>query len=290
MRTVGAGLLVLIALVLAGVALPGAWIERNLVQADGFVGLAGPLGADPGFQAQLTDALATEATAAAELPPALADVLEPLIADAAATVAALPGYPAAWDDTLRRSHELSFPSEVNLGTGVESPQPLRLDLTPVVSLALQEVGSGIGIEVPEPAETLIEIGPAEQQSALGRLAAISGLWSVLLVAAGVSGLLALIIARRRGTTLALLGAGTAVLGGIYWLASGAAPGVAEQLRTQNAGAESPIAALFREGLVARAVEDAQPLSLAVVGVGVMIFVVGVAARLLGGGRRQARQV
>lgn len=289
MRTVGAALLVLIALVLAGVALPGAWIERNLVQADGFVELAGPLGADPGFQTQLTDALATEATAAAELPPAIAGIIEPLIADAAASVAALPGYPAAWDDTLRRSHELSFPTDVNLSSGVESPQPVRLDLTPVVSLALQEVGSGIGLEVPEPAETLIEIGPAEQQASLGQLAAVSGLWPFLLIAAGISALLALVVARRRGTTLALLGVGTAVLGGLYWLASGAAPGAVEQLRVQNAATESPIAALFREGLVARAVEDAQPLALAVVGVGVVCFVVGVAARLLGGGRRRAQQ-
>ncbi|MBP2215812.1 hypothetical protein [Arthrobacter sp. CAN_C5] len=289
MRTVGAALLVLIALILAGVALPGAWIERNLVQADGFVELAGPLGADPDFQARLTDALATEATAAAELPPAFAGIIEPLIADAAATVAALPGYPAAWDDTLRRSHDLSVPTEVNVSTGVESPQPLRLDLTPVVSLALQEVGSGIGIEVPEPAETLIEIGPAEQQVALGQLAAISGLWPFLLTAAGMTALLALVLARRRGTTLALLGVGIAVLGGIYWLASGAAPGGAEQLRAQNADAESPIAALFREGLVARAVEDAQPLSLAVFGLGVVLCVMGVAARLLAGGRTRTQQ-
>ncbi|WP_026552538.1 hypothetical protein [Arthrobacter sp. H20] len=286
MRTFGSAVLALAALVLAGIALPGAWIDRNIVQVDGFVELAGPLGADPEFQAELTTALATEVTANAGLPDALSNIVEPLIADAAANVTALPGYPAAWDETLRRSHNLSFPINADLATGVDSPQPLRLDLAPVVALALQEVGSGIGIDVPAPAETLVDIGSPAQQEALSQLKAVSGGWPVLAIGAVVAALTALVLARRRGTALALIGLGSAVLGGLFWAGARTAPEVLERMRAETGTTESSISGLFQDGLVARFTASGEPLALAVVGVGVVLLVSGAAVRLIGGGTRQ----
>ncbi|MHA7153774.1 hypothetical protein [Arthrobacter sp. TMN-50] len=282
MRTIGSAIFALIALVLAGATLPGVWIDRNIVQADGFVELAGPLGADPDFQAQLTSALADEAIANVGLPPAVAGIIEPLIADAAANVTALPGYPAAWDESLRRSHDLSFPTDASLSTGVESPQPLRLDLAPVVALVIQAVGSGFGMEVPVPEQTLVEVGSPAHQASLGQLTAVSGLWPGLAIGAGVSALLALALAHRRGTTLALLGLGTAVLGGLYWAGVGAVPGILDRVRAESGTPDGSIAGLFQDGLVARSMANVEPLCLAVVGVGVVLFVIGVAARLIGG--------
>ncbi|MHA7292747.1 hypothetical protein [Arthrobacter sp. HLT1-21] len=285
MRTFGSAFFALIALVLAGVALPGAWIDRNIVEVGGFVELAGPLGADPNFQGQLTSALAAEATASAGLPPAVVGIVEPLIADAAANVAALPDYPAAWDETLRLSHDLSFPTDATLSTGVQSPQPLRLDLAPVVALVIQEVGSGFGVEVPAPEQTLVEIGSPAHQESLGQLTAVAGLWPMLAIGAGVSALLSLVLARRRGTTLALLGLGTVALGGLYWAGVRALPDILDRLRAGSVSPDDSISGLFQNGLVARSMANGEPLSLAVVGAGVVLLVIGIAARLVGGGLR-----
>lgn len=288
MRTFGAAFFTLVALVLAGIALPGAWIDRNLVEVDGFVELAGPLGSDPEFQAQLTSALAAEATVNAGLPEALTGVVEPLIAEAAGNVAGLPGYPEAWNDSLRRSHELSFPVDANIVSGVDSPEPVRLDLSPVLALALEEVGSGLGVDVPAPEQTLVEVASPERQSTVGQLGAIAGLWPMLGAGAGVSALIALVLARRRSTTLALLGLGTAALGVLYWAGVRAAPGVLERVRAERGASEGSISALFQDGLVARAAEVGEPLCLAVIGVGVVLLVVGVASRLISGGSKGNR--
>ncbi|MBG6179817.1 hypothetical protein [Arthrobacter sp. CAN_A1] len=285
MRTFGSAIFALIALLLVGIALPGAWIDRNIVQVDGFVELAGPLGADPDFQAQLTSALATETTANAELPSAVADIVEPLIADVAANVAALPGYPEAWNETLQRSHELSFPADADVFSGVESPQPLRLDLSPVLALALQEVGDSLGVDVPAPEQTLVEVGAPERQSTLGQLAAVAGLWPLMAAGAAVTALIALVLARRRSTTLALLGLGAAVLGALYWAGVRAAPEALQQMRAERGASDGSISALFQDGLVTQAATVSEPLCVAVVGAGVILLVIGIAARLLSGGRR-----
>ncbi|WP_024476876.1 hypothetical protein [Arthrobacter sp. CAL618] len=285
MRTFGAAFFTLVALVLAGIALPGAWIDRNFVQLDGFVELAGPLGSDPEFQAQLTSALASEATANAGLPEALTGIVEPLIAEAAGNVVGLPGYPAAWNDTLQRSHELSFPADADLFNGVDSPEPVRLDLAPVLALALQEVGTRLGVDVPAPEQTLVEVASPERQSTVGQLAAVAGLWPILGAGAVVSALSALGLARRRSTTLAFLGLGTAALGVLYWAGVRAAPEILERVRAERGASEGSISALFQDGLVARAAEVSEPLCLAVIGVGMVLLLVGVASRLISGGRR-----
>ena len=47
MRTAGSALLVILGLLLAAVAGPALWLERNVVDGAGFAQLAGPLGSAP---------------------------------------------------------------------------------------------------------------------------------------------------------------------------------------------------------------------------------------------------
>ena len=55
-RTFVSAVAVLIGLVLAAVAVPAMWVDRNIVQEDGFVAFTAPLGKDPAFQERLAAA------------------------------------------------------------------------------------------------------------------------------------------------------------------------------------------------------------------------------------------
>ena len=56
MRTFVSAVAVLIGLAMAAVAVPAMWVDRNIVQEDGFVALTAPLGKDPAFQQRLAAA------------------------------------------------------------------------------------------------------------------------------------------------------------------------------------------------------------------------------------------
>jgi hypothetical protein len=60
LRTFVSAVAAILGLLLSAVAVPAIWADRNLVQEDGFVALAAPLGNDTEFQQRL--ALATVGT------------------------------------------------------------------------------------------------------------------------------------------------------------------------------------------------------------------------------------
>lgn len=280
MRTLLSAVLALLALVVAAGGLASAWLDGNLVEESGFVALAAPLGEDADFQAALTDALAQEATATTGLPEQLEDVVEPLIRDAAAAVTGSSGYPAAWAEALRLSHAVTFARAPDAADPV--PAVLTLDLGPVMALVAEDIGGPLGVDVPLPADTTIDIGSLERGGLLSGLADVVQAWRLYLAGAAVLALLALVIARRRGTTLALLGLGVAGIGAIGLLAADWIPGAAA--RTPGTSA---LADVFLRGLAGRAgagiAEDSVPL---VIG-GLVVAVIGVLAQFLLGRRRRA---
>jgi hypothetical protein len=131
-RTFVSAVATLLAILLAAVAVPAIWLDRNIVQEQGFVELASPLGTNSGFQQGLaTAAVGTIDTSA--VPGFLEDLVRPALENAAASMVGLPGYPAAWEETLRRSHRLSFAApQAEAGEAGEAASSLTLDVAPLV--------------------------------------------------------------------------------------------------------------------------------------------------------------
>jgi hypothetical protein len=279
MRTVASALLALLALVLTAVGLASAWVDENLVEEAGFVALAAPLADDAGFQSALSDSLVQEVTETTGLPEQLDRLVEPLVRDAAGAVSASSGYPAAWSETLRLSHAFTFaqapdPSE-------PAPAVLTLDLGPVVQLVADSVGGTLGLDVPLPADTTIDIGSFERGGVLTGVADAVQPWGLYLAAAGLLAVLALVIARRRGTALALLGLGIVGIGLMGILARDWIPALAARAPGTNA-----IADVFLSGLAERAGADLADTSLPIVVGGAVAVVIGLVGQLaLGRGRR-----
>ena len=280
MRTLFSALAALLALVVAAGGLACAWLDQNLVEESGFVALAGPLVEDQAFQSALADSLAEEVTASAGLPDQLDALVEPLIRNAAGAVSGSSGYPAAWAETLRLSHAFTFaqapdPSEA-------APAVLTFDLAPVIGLLTESVDGSLGFEVPLPEDTTIDIGTVERGGLLSRLSDVVRSWPLYLTGAGVLALLALVIARRRGTTLALLGLGLALIGGIGALAGTWLPGMAAGIPGTGA-----LADVFVQGLAGRAAADLAASSTPVVVGGLLALVIGVLLQIALGRRRRA---
>lgn len=280
MRTIISALLALLALAMTAAGLASAWVDENFVQESGFVALAAPLADDAGFQAELSDALVEEVTGSVGLPEQLDGVVEPLIRDAAGAVTRSAAYPATWTETLELSHALTFarapdPSE-------PAPAILVLDLGPVVHLVTDSVGGGLGLEIPAPSDTTVGIGSIERGGLLSGIADVVQPWRLYLVAAAVLALLAVVIARRRGTTLALLGLGVAGIGLLGLLARHWVPSLAGQTPGTNA-----IADVFLTGLATRAGADIASASLPVIVGGLVALVLGLVLQVAFGRRRRA---
>jgi hypothetical protein len=280
MRTLLSALLALLALAVGAGGLAAAWVDQNLVEESGFVSLAAPLSDDKDFQTALTDALAQEFTATSGLPEQFQSFVEPLIRDAAGAVSDSSAYPAAWNETLRLSHAFTFAQAPDPAD--PAPAVLTLDLGPVARLVADGVGGGLGVEVPVPEDTTIDIGSFERGGLLSGFADAVQAWQLYLAGAGVLALLAIVVARRRGTTLALLGLGIAGIGVVGLLADRWLPQIAGEAPGSRA-----IADVFVRGLAGRAGADIAASSLPVVVGGLIALVIGLAAQLAFGRRRRA---
>ena len=272
MRTVVSAFLALLSLVITAAGLASAWLDENLVEESGFVALAAPLGDDGDFQAALADSLVEEVAANTGLPEQFDSFVEPLIRDAAGTVTGSSGYSAAWAETLRLSHAFTFaqapdPSE-------PAPAILTLDLAPVVGLLADSLNGSLGVEVPIPADTTIDIGALERGGLLSSVAEVVQSWPLFLAGAAVLALLALVIARRRGTTLALLGLGVVGIGMLGYLAADWVPATAAR-----APGTSAVADVFIRGLAQRAGVDIAASSAPVIIGGLIAVVIGVVGQL-----------
>lgn len=278
MRALVSGILVCAAVVLAALALPAAWADRNLRSADGFARLAAPLGSDPVFQDALARALASEAAASAPLPDAVKELARPLLEEAADELKDQPGYGEAYTDTLRRSHKLTLEAAATSSDGA-----IRLDVAPLAELLADAVSERLGVQVPAPQKTeltLPESGllPPGLQQQLLSLIPVSAGWPWLAAGAVLAALLALAAARGKGNALLGLGIGVVLMAAAQWL-------ILEGAMGWVAGVDNTdVAGLFTKAFAAAAAEGYRPWILMAAGSGVILAAAGAAVRALRAGR------
>ena len=280
MRTFVSAFATLLAILLAAVAVPAIWLDRKIVQEQGFVELASPLGRNSGFQQGLaTAAVGTIDTSA--VPGFLADLVRPALEDAAASMTGLPGYPAAWEETLRRSHRLSFTAPQAEAGQTAPASALTLDVAPLVALGAEEISRTTRFPLDPPDQTLIDVGQPEQKEWTERLTVYAPAGYLMAAGAAVALLLAVVAARRRWTVLVGAGLGALVLAAAW--TAGSQLGSAAVL---GADTGNEVANMFRDGFVAAAAADFQGWTLASAITGGMLLLVGVVAGLIP--RKRAR--
>jgi hypothetical protein len=280
-RTFVSAAATVLAVLLAAVAVPAIWLDRNIVQEQGFVELAAPLGKDPEFQQGLaTAAVGTIDTSA--VPGFLSDLVRPVLENAASSLTGLPGYQAAWEETLRRSHRLSFAAPGVGSAEAASASSLTLDVAPLVALGSGEISRATGLPLDPPDQTLIDVGQPEQKAWTERLSTYAPAGYLLAGGAAVALLLALVAARRRWTVLAGAGLGALLLAALW--TAGAQLASSAVLATDSG---NEVANMFRNEFVAAATTDFQGWTLTAAITGGVLLLLGIVARFIPGKRTRA---
>lgn len=244
MRTFVSAVAVIIGLLLSAVAVPAIWLDRNVVQEEGFVELSAPLAKDADFQQRLA-AAAVGTIDTSSVPDALMGVVQPVVEAAAGSLTGLPGYQAAWEETLRKSHRLSFADPASLPAEADSSSSLTLDVAPLVALATEELSRTSGLPLDAPEQTLINVGQPDQRQWIERLSAYAPMGYSLAIGAGIAFALALVSARRRWTVIFSAGVGALLLAGLWTFGSQL---VRDAVVATDSGNE--VADMFKDAFVA----------------------------------------
>ncbi|MDJ0356039.1 hypothetical protein [Paenarthrobacter sp. PH39-S1] len=270
MRSFFAAIMVLLALALTAVSVPAIWADRNVVQESGFVAMAAPLGSDAKFQKALADATAKTLSSQLKLDSGVLAFVQPIIESATHALSSDPGYPAAWTETLRRSHRLTVAATPSDGQQVSGRDRLTLDIAPLLGLVELKVAAGLGSQVTAPEQVLIEVGQPEQRTAIVKLATFAPLGYWLAGGALLALLLALVIARRRSTTILFAGIGLAVVAGLWKLAMDR---VVETVLASTSG--NDVAELFKQQFVMASIASfGQWIGIVLAGAGVLVVAGG----------------
>jgi hypothetical protein len=280
LRTFVSAVAAILGLLLSAVAIPAIWADRHIVQEEGFVALAAPLGQNADFQQRL--AVATVGTIdTGTIPDALAGLVKPVLETAAGNLTGLPGYPAAWEETLRKSHRLSFADPASLPPEADTASSLTLDVAPLVALATEELSRATGLPLDPPEQTLISFGQSDQRQLIERLSAYAPLGYPLAVGAGIAFALALVAARRRWSVLVSVGFGALVLAALWTLASQAVRNAALGTASGNG-----VADMFKDAFVGAASASFGSWVMGTLIVGGVLLVAGIVTRVASPGQRR----
>lgn len=278
-RTFVSAVAVLLALVLTAIAVPAAWVDRNVVDENGFARISGELGMEPGFQERLAGAVAGSFQASVDLPEPIKSLAGDALEEAAAGMQSWPDYPAAWEETARNSHRLNF------GTAGQSEEAatataLQLDIAPLVRLIRDHVASGTGIRIDVPDQNVVTLGQASHRELVERAAAFAPLWWTAALGAAVAVLLALAVARRRSVVMVFLGIGGLGLALLWTSTADLAGSMLGTVASANSVAE-----LFKQEFFNAARADFGQWIMAAAWVSAAVLAVGLVLLLLSGRRR-----
>ncbi|GAP56738.1 hypothetical protein [Arthrobacter sp. 92] len=279
MRTFVSAVAVIVGLLLAAVAIPAMWVDRNIVQEDGFVSLAAPLGKDTVFQERLASAAVATLDAGGQVPEPVKSLVQPILDKAAKSLTSLPGYPAAWEETLRKSHRLNFADSGSGGQTGERPTALTLDVAPLVGLLAKQISDATQVPLQAPGQALITIGQPSQRDVIERVSLYAPTGYALAAGAAVAFGIGFITARRRWAVLVGTGIGALILSAVWKLCADAAAGLATGLASGN-----QVADLFKNEFIAASSERFGQWILVAVITGVLLLVAGVLTRVLTGRR------
>lgn len=277
MRSFLAAILGLLAIVIGTLAAPATWVERNIVDANGYAAFVDPLGRDADFQRSLAGALTASLLEDSELPGRAQELAQPGIVKVATQLTAAEGYPDAWTETNRRSHWLLFgddPADAE-GPAAANADPLNVDVAPLGELLADQVKDSLDLPVKSPDPILVQVGGSSERELVDTAKRLDPRAYRMAGIAAALALLSLIVARRRSVAVWWLGLGTLLSAGLLKLATDAVfPFLAD-----GAAASSPLAGDLQELIVQAAVDSFDGWILVIAVVGLVVTVIGGISRI-----------
>ncbi|GAC70116.1 hypothetical protein GS4_32_00600 [Gordonia soli NBRC 108243] len=270
-RTLLSAVLTLVSIVAIVVAVPSLWVKERLVDSEGFVATASAAAKNQEVKDYLAEQIGQQAASRVGI-PAASLVIEPI----AKGYTNGPQFESDFVDVVSQQHSYLF-DEPKPGT---ENSTMELDITEMVNRVISQSGASGRVAGPiliplADGGTGLEAGRYHQVGQqIVRLAYGS------LVVAVIAGLLALLVARRRGTVLAWLGLGLVLGGATAWVVGVL---IADRAK-QEASAADASGRAVTDVIIDGAVGNLQDTALVVGAVGAGVVVVGILARLIFGGR------
>jgi hypothetical protein len=266
LRSVSAAVLGLLAVLLAAVALPAAWLQQNVFDERGFVAFTGPMVEDAQFRAALSAAVARDAAGQLDGGPVLDALAKPAVERVAGRLTELDGFPQAWRDTAAQSHRLSL---------ADPDRPdLAVQLAPLADLAAREVADVLGVQAPAARNLVVRFDDAGLNGYVAAAGRLASSWSWLAAGAAVAAVAVVLLAVRKATAVFWLGLGVAAAGLLLWVAAGRLPGLAGQV------SGTALAEAFSMRAAQLAADGFQPWAAALAWAGAAAAAAGLLVRLL----------
>lgn len=271
MRTFLSALLVLVAVVAGVIALPSMWATQKVIDRDGFRTMSVDAAHDKDLQSAVSEEIVRQVDdlMGAATPTSL-------VRSAADRYVSSSMFPDDFGDAVAQQHDYLFDEPT---TTAEREGVLQLDLTSMVRRALDTANLS-GISLPGKITVPLDEGKRSGLRA-GRYHEVSGqirTWAYVSLAAFVIAALgALLVARRRGFTLSVLGLGVVVAAAVSFVGSVV---VDSRAKDEVSDAESS-ARTVADILIDHAAADLRTIALYVGIGGVVAFVLGIIGSLIG---------
>ncbi|TAM73064.1 hypothetical protein [Mycobacterium sp.] len=217
MRFAASVLLWLTTTLALAVAVPAAWTQLHVVDADGYATMARGAAGDPALQSAMAAELTTRAMALAAAHGGGRDPVDSSeVHDAASAFTAGPAFPPLFAEANRAAHGWLFGDP---GAG-ENAEQWAVDVAPMLrDDSIQPLLNRYNVTVPAKLTVPLTVS-VPQSMRPGRLSRLStwGPWVSVGAAAlcGVGALLTLAAARRRGKALSSLGVSALLVGAAGW--------------------------------------------------------------------------
>ena len=255
-------LLLTAATLLGALWLPGAWIERNVVDQEGFLAITQPLAEDATLQRSLTDSAVDEALDHELVPGFVSDRATPLLQEQASKVTGTEAYTEVWDRAMVELHGALF---------TPGASPLDVDLLPLIDSLLTGVEDTLPLidDLPRPGEASVTLASIPDVPLLHR-ATVLDPWAHRTgpIALGLA-VLAVLVAGHRRLMLTLAGIGAVLAGLATWLLTTRIEGLVPDAVDQ-AVFLGPIVQVFEQRFAA----EVMPQGVIMLGAGALVAAVG----------------
>jgi hypothetical protein len=276
MTRVASWLAWLVATVIGVVTVPMLWVAENVADENGWVTFTSRFVEDKKLRDGVVDAAAGAMLARASLPPEAAGLFHDALQELVRTATEQPGFVAAWRESLRRTHRLTF------GPHADSDR-LVADIGPLATFVARDVSQQLPVRLTVPDRVLVPIHDKPNKDLIDNVAASPTRSTIGLVAAGVALLTSMALAGGLPGALRRFGLAFLAVSGLLLAATGVG---LPKLLAQNP-APSAFARQMRDLLVAHAASSLDGWATTIGVVGVVATVAGLAGGMVRSVTRQA---
>lgn len=266
--------------VLLAAAVPSAWVQKNIIDQQGYSAFAAAAATDPQLQQAVAGELTTQVQSLAA--ESGSDVDSRQIRAVAGAYTAGSAFPGQFALANQLAHTWMFTDRLSR----DENGSWVIDLAPMLSDAsFRETLSGFGVEVPQTLTVPIaSSAPDSLRPGILRPLAVWGPWVSIgvTVLAGVLALFTLAAARSRGKALAALGISALLVGAAGWAGLEAGRRYLNEALNHTSGDIRQIA----DAMAGHAIDSLHQWLNLTLAAGGALVVFGIVVALLGGLRRR----